>query len=55
MAIRLVKALAYDCVLGMDTLELFDVSINFKERTWQLRNGRYVYDFRRDWRVHVNR
>ena len=39
MAIRLVKALAYDCVLGMNALELFDVSINFKERTWQLRNG----------------
>ena len=42
MAIRLVKALAYDCVLGMDALELFDVSINFKVRTWQLRNGTYM-------------
>ena len=39
MAIRLVKALAYNCVMGMDALELFDVLINFKERTWQLRNG----------------
>ena len=27
MAIRLVKALAYDCVLEMDALELFEVSI----------------------------
>ena len=39
MAIRLVKALAYDCVLGMDALELFDISINFKERTWQIGTG----------------
>ena len=39
MSIRLVKALAYDCVLGMDALELFDISINFKERTWQIGTG----------------
>ena len=39
MAIRLVKALAYDCVLGMDALELFGISINFRERSWQLGTG----------------
>ena len=39
MAIRLVKALAYDCVLGMDALELFEVSINLKEHSGQLGNG----------------
>ena len=33
MAIRLVKALPYDSVLGMDALELFEVSIKFTERS----------------------
>ena len=33
IAIYLMKTLIYDCVLGMDALELFEVSINFTERS----------------------
>ena len=39
LPVRLVTALSYDCVLGLDFLKLFKIELNFGNHTWKSGDG----------------